>query len=150
MHRYRLAATLDGGGSPLKTLDVDDPCLEKEMDVGNSSNIITFEPFKKDKNRFRRVRYQPDPTLIHFDHIFGTDNWSRFLVLKTKTPISAAKLENILLSTYASRDMSFRPTKINEWLIETTTKEQSEKYQSLDKINGIEVSIEKHDKLNSI
>ena len=129
---------------------INDLGSEKEMDIEAPSNIVTMEPFRKDKNRFRKVRYQPDPTLIHFDHIFGTDNWSRFLVLKTKSPISAAKLENILLSTHASRDMSFRPTKLNEWLIKTTTKAQSEKYQSLDKINGIEVSIEKHDKLNSI
>ena len=46
--------------------------------------------------------------------------------------------------------MSFRPMKPNEWLIETTTKDQSEIFQSLNEMEGIEVSMKKHDTLNSI
>ena len=46
--------------------------------------------------------------------------------------------------------MSFRYVRENEWLIETTTKAQSEKYQNLNTISGIEVSVTKHDMLNSI
>ena len=109
-----------------------------------------MEPFRKEQSRPKRSRYRLDPTLVHFDHLFGAENWSRFLVLKTGSPITAAKLEHILLTTHASRDMSFRPIRANEWLIETTTKAQSEKYQSLSQINGVEVTVTKHDQLNSI
>ena len=131
-------------------LKVDDNCVEKELVTIPPSNIVTLEPFKKEQNRPRRSKYRLDPTLVHFDHLFGSENWSRFLVLKTRSPITAAKLEHILLTTHASRDMSFRPVKPNEWLIETTTKVQSETYQSLNKINGVEVTVTKHDQLNSI
>ena len=64
--------------------------------------------------------------------------------------MTAAKLENILLSKCATRDMTFRPIGNNEWLVETTTKIQSEIYQSLNELEGIEVSVKKHNELNSI
>ena len=46
--------------------------------------------------------------------------------------------------------MTFRPIGNNEWLVETTTKIQSEIYQSLNELDGIEVSVKKHNELNSI
>ena len=100
--------------------------------------------------RNRRRKYKLNPTLVHFDSLFGTDNWPRYLIFKTESDISAAKLENILLTTYPSREMAFRPINRREWLVEASTKEQSEIYQNLNNINGIEVSVQRHDKLNSI
>ena len=46
--------------------------------------------------------------------------------------------------------MSFRLVRPNEWLIETTSKNQSEMFQSLSNMEDIEVTIKKHDTLNSI
>ena len=116
---------------------------------GNGSNIITMEPFQKTFSR-RKIKYRPDLTLIHFDSLFGIDNWSRYLILKTNKKITTAMLENILLSHFPTKEMSFRLIRPNEWLIEATTKNQSEVFQSLNELEGIEVSVQKHDKLNSI
>ena len=127
-----------------------DNCKDSESKIRPHSNITTMEPFRKEVKQSRRPRYRLDPTLVHFDHLFGAESWSRFLVLKTSMPVTAAKLEHVLLSTCASRDMSFRPINRNEWLIETTTKTQSEMYQSLNQISGIDVTVSKHDQLNSI
>ena len=148
---------------------VEDSCLNKNMALDipsqeTDSNIalnsqpgnqnhdqtgLTLEPyefkFPKKKKSFR-----PNPMLQHFESLFGIDNWSRYLVLKTSNKITSAKLENILLSHYSSKEMSFRLIKPNEWLIHTTTKAQSEIYQSLNEIEGIDVSVKKHDTLNSI
>ena len=55
-----------------------------------------------------------------------------------------------MLTKCPTKEMSFRSINSNEWLVETTTKFQSETYQSLDSINGIKVSVQRHDKLNSI
>ena len=114
----------------------------------NASSIATLEPFQR--NSKRRTKYRPNPTLIHFDSLFGLDNWSRYLVLKTSEKISSSKLENLLLSLCPTKEMSFRLMKPNEWLIEATTKNQSEIFQTLNNMEGIEVSVKKHDTLNSI
>ena len=147
-----------GVGSPKKpTTLVDDLSQTSQdlaMDNSKPSEVATLEPFLPEPKfqRFnkRKPKYRPDPTLIHFDSLFGLDNWSRYLVLKTSEKISSAKLENILLSHCPTREMSFRLIKPNEWLIEATTKNQSEIFQTLNEIEGIEISIQKHDKLNSI
>ena len=102
------------------------------------------------REKRRKKQYKPDPTLIHFDSLFGRGTWSRYLVIKTSKAISAAKLEFLLLSKCPSKDMNFRLINPNEWLVETTTKEQSEIFQSISDLDGIDVSIHKHDNLNSI
>ena len=131
------------------------PCLndnerskseELVMDT-SKSKMITMEPYVPKR---KRQTYRPDPTLQHFDSLFGLDNWSRFLTLKTDKRISAAKLENVFLSKCATKEMSFRHIKDNEWLIETTTKQQSEVFQSLNEIEEFEIKVERHDTLNSI
>ena len=74
--------------------------------MSTTSNIVTMEPYvenesmnsKHEPQRRRRTKYRADPTLIHFDYLFGYDYWSRFLILKTASPITATKLENILLT----------------------------------------------------
>ena len=60
------------------------------------------------------------------------------------------RLENFLLSRCSSEDMSIQQTKQNEWIIETTTKLQSESYMQITKIDNVNVKVTKHDTLNSI
>ena len=130
--------------------------LNKTSQTKNQSDIsnniltdLTFEPYEYRIHR-RKKNFKPNLTLQHFESLFGINNWSRYLVLKTSGKITSAKLENILLTHCSTKDMSFRPIQPNEWLIQTTTKAQSDIYQSLNDIEGIEVSVKKHDTLNSI
>ena len=128
---------------------VDDSGLERDPATdASTSKIATLKPFNP--QRPKKTKYRPDPTLIHFETLFGNESWSRYLIFKTETEITAAKLENILLTKCPTKEMSFRSTGNKEWLVETTTKIQSETYQSLDNMNGIKVSVQRHDKLNSI
>ena len=46
--------------------------------------------------------------------------------------------------------MNFRLVNHNEWLIEAATKDQSELYQSISNLDGIDINVTKHDNLNSI
>ena len=133
---------------------VDDSGVNENMALDTlfhekGSNIKTLEPFERTFIK-RKTKYRPNPTLIHFDSLFGLDSWSRYLILKTSKKILSTKLENILLSVCPTREMSFKLIKPNEWLIEATTKNQSEMFQSLSNLEGIEVNIKKHDTLNSI
>ena len=82
------------------------------------SHLVTTKPYQKNKQQKKR-NYSLHPTLIHFDSLFGINNWSRFLVLKTDSKLTYQKLENFLLSRYSTEDMSIRQLKNNEWLIET-------------------------------
>lgn len=135
-----------------------------ENDEKGKSSIVTLEPFSETENgktidkeensrnnrKNQRQKWKLDPTLIHFNSLFGCSNWPRFLIFKTETDISAAKFENLLLSKCPSRDMTFRPKSRKEWLVEATTEVQSKIYQSLDNMDGLKVAVERHDKLNSI
>ena len=133
---------------PIKPTSVDDSQLGiKELVQDNNSpkedpvkkvtesNIVTLEPYAEGKDhnstsenknhtRYRRRKYKVDPTLIHFDTLFGNESWSRYLVFKTETELKAAKLENTLLTTCPTKEMSFRPINRKEWLVETTAKQQ--------------------------
>ena len=93
------------------------------------SNIVTLEPQEKVSLK-KRKNFRSSPLLAHFDSLFGVQNWSRFLVLKTNQRISSMKLENILLSKCPTKEMSFRKVRPNEWLIETTAQNQSEIFLS--------------------
>ena len=138
---------------PTKPTSVDDPngmALDPENGTipQERSEIVTLAPFEQ-RNKKRR-NFKVDPTLIHFNHIFGANNWSRFLVLKTERRISPLVLENKLLSLCPTREMCFRPQKTNEWLIEATTKAQSDIFLKIEEIQGIKVSVKSHDMLNYI
>ena len=138
---------------PSKPTSVDDPngmALDPENGTipQERSEIVTLAPFEQ-RNKKRR-NFKVDPTLIHFNHIFGANNWSRFLVLKTERRISPLVLENKLLSLCPTREMCFRPQKTNEWLIEATTKAQSDIFLKIEEIQGIKVSVKSHDMLNYI
>ena len=52
------------------------------------SEIVTLLPFESNHKNKKRRKFKADPTLIHFDSIFGADNWSRFIVLKTEKNFS--------------------------------------------------------------
>ena len=114
------------------------------------SEIVTLLPFESNHKNKKRRKFKADPTLIHFDSIFGANNWSRFIVLKTERRISPLVLENKLLSLYSTREMCFRPQKTNEWLIEATTKAQSDIFLSIKEIQGIKVTVKSHDMLNYV
>ena len=142
---------MEKAGSSDSTLEPNNPKLpykapSRSLPINNPHPETGF--FTRKRNRKRQ--FKPDPTLIHFDSLFGSGTWSRYLVLTTSKAISAAKLELLLLSISPSKDMNFRLINHNEWLIEATTKEQSEIYQSISNLNGIDVSVTKHDNLNSI
>ena len=131
-----------------RSTEVTDIGVLRTLAMDNAEpSVPTLSPFNP---RTRRRKYIPDPTLIHFDHIFGSDHWSRYLTLKTDTKLSMLTLENILLHECPSQEMAFRQINANEWLIETTTKAQSEIYQVLTNIDGFEIKIERHNDLNSI
>ena len=114
----------------------------------NTSNIVTLKPFKGSGRPKQRRKIHP--TLIHFDSLFGSDSWSRFLVMKTDSKITPLRLEYHLLKRCPTKEISFRSTKENEWLVETTTRQQSESLLSLTSIDGVQVVVTKHDNLNSI
>lgn len=120
---------------------------------------ITLEPYSvntkdnKDRNfkpNNKRQKFKPNTTLTHFDSIFGSDDWSRFLVFKTESKITKQKLENYLLSSYPTKDMSFRLLRENEWLVEASTKNQSENYLLISKIDNINITVLRHETMNSI
>ena len=129
------------------TETITDPNLLETIQLPSKSNIETLKPHIV--TRTKRRKFRPVPA-TWFDQHFGQHSWSRFLVLQTDGKVSATKLENKLLTECPSKDMTFRPINDKEWLIETTTKEQSETYLSMDKIGNTEIQITKHDKLNSI
>ena len=132
----------------------DDDSLETKMATGTGnrgkSTIVTTTPYEPSYKNRKRGNTKLNPTFVHFDHLFGTDNWSRFLVLKTERRISSSVLENKLLSLCPTREMCFRALKMNEWLIEATTKTQSNMFQNMTEIQGIKVQVECHDMLNFV
>ena len=136
--------------STKKVTDTDIVTLEPYIFSQKERTNVQDKTTEGNNSKYRRRKYKVDPTLIHFDTLFGSDSWSRFLVFKTETEITAAKLENLLLSKCPTRELSFRSVNRKEWLVETTTRIQSETFQSLDSLNGIKVTVQRHDKLNSI
>ena len=114
----------------------------------SSSSIATVEPFIRQR-RFRKQMKQ-NPTLIHFNSLFGNNDWSKYLILKTERNITPLKLEYHLLKKCPTKDISFRPVKENEWLIETTTIQQSENLLSMTNMEGMTVEVSRHANMNSI
>ncbi|XP_066971949.1 uncharacterized protein [Macrobrachium rosenbergii] len=112
----------------------------------NQSGIKTLIPYRTPK----KSKYRHDPTLTHFDSLFGSGSWSRFLTMEADQNISALKLENYLLNRHPTTDMSFRQIKEKTWLIEATTKSQSEDYLSLKNIDSINIKVKNHNTMNSI
>ena len=118
---------------------------------GEASSVATLDPFIPNNNRRKEKRnYVPHPTLKHFDSIFGIENWSRYLTLRTEKKIRSGILENKLLNICPTAELSFRLNKPNEWLVEATTKKQSERILEIKEIDGINVAVTGHDTLNFI
>ena len=125
------------------------------MSHNNTTPCCITSPSKKPEehqahssNRSRPKRY--NPISVHFDHLFGPASWSRFLIIRTQHNITAAKLENLLLQACPSRDMTVRKIDVGEWLIQASTKQQSESYLSLTELDNIDIVVRKHKDLNSI
>ena len=70
--------------------------------------------------------------------------------MKTSSKITPPKLEHHLLKRCPTKEISFRSIKENEWLVETTTRQQSESLLSMTNIDGVGVEVTKHVNLNSI
>ena len=115
-----------------------------------SSSVSTLEPFIPVKIKKRRQVFKPHPVLHRFDTLFGSDNWARFFTLKTDSHISSGVLENHLLHECPSTEMGFRLIRPNEWLVEATTKQQSDIFSDITTIAGVAVTITRHDTLNYI
>ena len=86
----------------------------------------------------------------HFDSIFGGDNWARFLTLKSNDKITSGNLENRLLRECPTKELGFRLKGPNEWLIEATSRNQSETIINIKEITGVQVKVSRHDTLNFI
>ena len=142
------AALVDDSGTSKDLGKVSKPHADKSNVKNNGSSLATLEPFVYERRK--RRTYKPHPTLSHFDSLFGAENWSRFLVLKSEDKIPSGILENRLLNACPSADMSFRLKRPNEWLVETTTKNQSQSILDIKEIEGIKVDVSRHDSLNYI
>ena len=151
-----------GVGSPKKptTDPIVDELSGKDMDNGSmnlspqieseprSSLMVTAKPFTRPKQFKRQKRL--NPTLIHFDSLFSGNEWSKYLVLKTERNITPPKIEYHILKRCPTKEISFRPIKEKEWLIETTTKLQSENLLTMTEIEHTKVEVSKHATMNSI
>ena len=113
-----------------------------------AESCVTEKPFVRNRQIMKQKKL--NPTLIHFDSLFGNNNWSKFLVLRTEENITPPKLEYHLLKRCPTKEMAFRSLKEKEWLIETSTIQQSENLMSMTHIEGIKVSITRHANMNSI
>ena len=126
---------------------------ETKRQQNPKSNIVTLEPHKvqepkKNKNK-RRQEFKRNPILEKYDQIFSNSSWPRFLSLRTNEDILKAEVEYLLLNECGSSELKFRKTKTNEWIIETTSEQQSKMLQRIKKSGKYEVQIEKHHTLNS-
>ena len=151
-----------GVGAPKKptTDPIVDELSGKDMDNGSmnlspqieseprSSLMVTAKPFTRPKQFKRQKRL--NPTLIHFDSLFSGNEWSKYLVLKTERSITPPKIEYHILKRCPTKEISFRPIKDKEWLIETTTKLQSENLLTMTEIEHTKVEVSKHATMNSI
>ena len=112
--------------------------------------MLTLEPFTFVPIKRKRWVFQPHLALHHFDSPFGSDNLGRFLVLKTSCHISSCILENELLHACPSAELGFRLLRPNEWLVEATTRIQSESIMNIKTIAGVDVHVTRHDTFNYI
>ena len=93
----------DNGKCPPNT----DLITPPKNDCG-SSGVATLEPFIPVHRKRKRQVFKPHPALHHFDSLFGSDNWARFLTLKTDSHVSSSVLENELLHVCPSTEMGFK------------------------------------------
>ena len=123
---------------------------KKDVLLESSTNVMTLKPYDPMLKKRRKQVFKPHPTLDHFDTIFGIDNWARFLTLKSNNKLASSMLENRLLHECPTKELGFRLKEPNEWLIEATTKNQSEAILNIEEIAGIKVEVTRHDTLNYI
>ena len=76
------------------------------MQHTKAESYVTEKPFIR--NRQIRKQKKLNPTLIHFDSLFGNNNWSKFLVLRTEENITPPKLEYNLLKRCPTKELAFR------------------------------------------
>ena len=62
------------GNTEVQPLDTGTKPKERHV-KGATFEIPTLQPFVKHQ-RPRKTKFRPDPTLIHFDHLFGSESWA--------------------------------------------------------------------------
>ena len=136
--------------------------------AGNSQNYNKErenrekEREKREKERQRREQKRIEreikmreqrKRLEEFENIFrDQEKWCRYLSLKADKELTAMELDDFLLSIHASEEMTFK-SKLNdrtEWIIRTTSEEQSKKYLQIKEIKGNKVTVTTHSEMNSI
>ena len=110
--------------------------LNQDQKSGNEkSTIVTTEPYTINRNKNtvsllnkereqldlgitqrKRRKFRLDPTLVHFDTLFSTENWPRYLIIKTVTEISAMYLQQSnrnFIHVSTAQQQKFHPTNWN-------------------------------------
>ena len=145
--------TTSGDDSALTSQDMSLTQKVQNVQTKNSLCIETLQPYsiQSKPSKFTRNTLRTNETLTNFNKIFANENWARYLQLTVVSgAFSAAELECTLLQNFASRELKFKPINSYQWLIETSSKEQSQIYLTIKKIGKAEITIEKHETLNCI
>lgn len=87
-----------------------------------------------------------------FNEIFQGGTYAKYLSLTTRSKITPIELEDHLMRVYPSEEMSFRRHRESdlEWIIHTTSKNQSDRYLKIHKIKNTEVLVTTHNEMNSV
>ena len=115
-----------------------EPNKIKESATNNKSEVDTNN----------RKKQYINETLDKFHISFGRKAWTPYLTLKTEQELTAMKLDFELTKINASKEMRFKRRSPLEWTITTTTKQQSEDYLKIKKMNNINVQITRNEILN--
>ena len=125
---------------------------QEEHETRENERKQKQEAQEKKRRRIQATKAQWKK-LQDFESIFQPNLWPRFLLLNTEEEnLNAFTVEDKLLATFPSEGMSFRKTKgkHNEFVIQTTSKAQSEAYLNIKDINGTPVTVIAHQDMNSI
>ena len=114
------------------------------------SLIQTTEPYIPQAKKKRQKKILSHPALEAYNNRFGKKSWSPYLTLKTNTPISIAQLDHFLTKRHATKEMRIQRINETEWTIKTTTQAQSENYQLIKNIHGVNTTVVPNETLNCI
>ena len=112
------------------------PVEESGSSSAKSNNCVTLQPFEpllQTKSRRPNDRKQKtNKVLLHFESIFQQETWARYLLLKVKSgSLKFSEMLCVLMTTYSTQELSFRQVSFDEWIIEATTKDQSNAFMNI-------------------
>ena len=135
------------------------PAGKDETELRTQSNKGTKSDEKtKEEQRKKNINVKPKGKIafnkkinMEFEEIFRGEEYPKYLTLTTEAKVGTIELEDYLMKVYPTEEMSFRKSKGNEceWIIHTTSKDQSEKYLGITKIKNIPTKVEAHQEMNS-